>query len=180
MTKPNGRDASELNPAAAARRRLLKSLGVGAAAGTIFSVDWTRPVVRLGALPVHAQSSPRVCSLVLQQHLSMASGTGTLQLNLSLEGTEVSSVSTVGGPTLFLELAYDGGSSGSFTPSFQWSLENPSGLTYSVTRSEYCCQSTETISAALSNPSSSDEFSGSGLDVLFDDGTCELSGAVSD
>ncbi len=52
-------DSSDLNPHAAARRRLLKAVGLGVGAGLI-SIDWAKPALRLGALPAHAQGS-EVC-----------------------------------------------------------------------------------------------------------------------
>lgn len=49
-------DTTGLNPAAPARRRLLRALGLSAVA-TAVGVQWQRPVVSLGGLPAHAEGS---------------------------------------------------------------------------------------------------------------------------
>ncbi len=55
-------DRNTLNPAGAARRRLLKAAGLGAVAAGL-SLDWRTPRVRLGALPTHAQATIADCTV---------------------------------------------------------------------------------------------------------------------
>ncbi len=71
-------DASEKNPAATSRRRLLQALGVVGASGLI-SLDWQRPVVSIGGLSAHAQGSLE-CGTAVVEIFMTKSGTGSITI----------------------------------------------------------------------------------------------------
>lgn len=99
MSRPidKAEDGSALNPAGAARRRLIKAAGLSAIAGLV-SIDWQRPAIRLGSLSAHAGASVSGCSLEVGASASIsptggAGGTITLALIVSGPGgtTELTS-----------------------------------------------------------------------------------------
>lgn len=167
------RDTSQLNPAATARRRLLKTLGMGAAAGMV-SLDWTRPIVRLGALPAHAQASPNFCEITMQRAIEMAEGSVSLYLTLDLSGTLQATSSTTGSPSASLELVHLPTQSGTYSATFQWAMENStSEIIYSYSQADLCCDESRGNSAQQTIASSSNGLLNVGISLdIFDDGTC--------
>ncbi len=74
----NRLDEGGLNASGAARRRLIRAVGMGSL-GAMVSLDWSRPAIRLGALPAHAAAS-----------VSCAVGIYALQIDASGGGIGVS------------------------------------------------------------------------------------------
>ncbi len=75
-------DEPGLNPAGAARRRLIRSLGLAAVASQV-AIDWHKPRIHLGGLPAHAEATDRLCSF----NLSMSfSATSTNPITLGVVG----------------------------------------------------------------------------------------------
>lgn len=84
-------DETSLNPAGAARRRLIKSLGLAAVASRV-AIDWRKPQIHLGGLPAHAAGSPRLC----QFNLSMTfAPSGTNPITLQIVGETITGGITV-------------------------------------------------------------------------------------
>ncbi len=81
-------DRSTLNPAGAARRRLIKAAGLGLVASQV-SFDWRKPSVSIGSTPAHAQPSvtPAACTVGFTVSMSANASSQSYSIQLVSEGT---------------------------------------------------------------------------------------------
>lgn len=77
------KDRSTLNPAGAARRRLIKAVGLGLV-GSQISFDWNKPKVSIGSTPVHAQPSVMVDACTVGYTVSMSANADTMEYSIQL------------------------------------------------------------------------------------------------
>lgn len=141
-------DHSALNPNASSRRRLLKALGFGAVA-TQLSLDWRKPAIRLGALPVHAQATQGDCAYGMTITLAGEDGTDSytvaLWANSGAGSATVDSASFVGSNGGLV--SYDAiGASGDYI-SLGFSYSKPETAQIPFTASATCCD--DNISTAM-------------------------------
>jgi hypothetical protein len=141
---PSRKTASEANPAAAARRRLLRAVaGSGAAMlGGQFTSGWQKPVVNAVILPAHAQLSavtPVNCPVTMVATVSQATSY-PYSASVFLSGTG-------GGTTLLSEADVPGGygtlisgiatlPAGSYSAFFRYSGPN---VPWAFTLDVSCC-----------------------------------------
>ncbi len=93
------KDNSTLNASGASRRRLIRALGIGAIASQV-SLDWSKPAIRLGALPAHAQGTPAdACVLSLTWVVYGQSGSAPVSYTNVVTADDGGGVSTLGSTT---------------------------------------------------------------------------------
>ncbi len=140
-TRDDVADASGLNPAGAARRRLLKAAGLAAVASTI-AVDWQRPAIRLGGLPAHAQATTQDCTMsftVTADVTDTAASGYTLSLISEMSVATETNWTGASQPTLSTSVALlvsDGST-------HFWRVDHirPAGFTFAFDWSGECCGS---------------------------------------
>lgn len=171
-------DPSDLNPAGAARRRLIQALGLGAVAASL-SLDWTPPRVRLGSAPAHAAATGLGCEV--SYWMTVQGG------NSSASNTVLLAASDSNGSTILDSIAFSGLNSGTLsaalfltesrTVTFGFDYTAPfvntgtSESFMSFTNSISCCDATQSLAHHLG---------GTGDTILFfsevvEDGNCQFS-----
>ncbi len=135
MSHGSTNDDSRHNPNGAARRRLLKALGLGAVA-TQIGIDWSKPAIRLGALPAHAEATMTDGCTVAYALTFSSPGNYTAEMTAN-GGATLTAISTGGGGTQALSASWNQAPSVSSTLGFNYTASGADTLFFTV--SAQCC-----------------------------------------
>ncbi len=143
MKTQEPQDSNGINPAAPGRRRLLKAIGLSAVA-TQIGLDWTRPTIRLGSLPAHAQLTELWCTVGFSMTVD-PSGLGSVTIDF-IDMATVTAVQTFSGAA---GLGPGEAMGGTIDIDFSRSASSQFGVTWSAE----CCTETasgqQTVGGAL-------------------------------
>ncbi len=167
-THDEGIDEATLNPAGAARRRLIKALGLSAVASQV-ALDWREPKLHLGGLPAHAAGSPRLCPFnVSMSYTATLSGTNPISVGIVPESLFSTTLGDGSFSTEFMTVLPTGTNS----ISVAWE-RGVSGDVFDYEFSASCCVATADSSGGAEDfePLSGDE---GVFAVQVGDGTCSF------
>lgn len=133
-------DRNTLNPAGAARRRLLKAAGLGAVAAGL-SLDWQTPHVRLGALPAHAESTTEGCDVTVALTVAANSGFSVVGYYGDSSHTTFGATLSPGGEPVTLGTTYSQPANTTYSAGV--SRTGTDGISYSATFEATCCTAIE-------------------------------------
>ncbi len=171
------RDSSTLNPAGAARRRLIKAAGLGALTGVV-SVDWRKPSVRIGALTAHAQGS-NLCQIDYSVNATINPDVGGA-ISISLLGFDTAAQSQLlGSGVIFDSGAVTGSTVTGGTETYQLQVSasitlGNSDVTISLTQAATCCGDDAGFGFVIDPSGTDGTFAWPGPQVYPDDGNCNL------
>ncbi len=169
-------DTSTLNPAGAARRRLLKALGLTAVAGSV-AIDWKRPAIRLGSTPLHAQPSPLSCDVAYSVSATIDPNVGGA-MSMSLIGSD-----TGGSFLMTSDVLFDSGTLSvttvttgtddlTLSAAVSWTLGDNASMLY--TAGATCCTATAS-ETRVNNDAAVDASQGFWFFIVdSDDGDCSV------
>ncbi len=171
-------DDSALNPSGAARRRLLKAVGLGALALPL-SLEWQQPKVRFGGLPAHAIATINGCFVGVSMTVSGSSGADG-SFGVALVGTGGTLDSTTWSQSSSTYLV---GFNGSQPPnqsepiSVFWTKQN-SENEIAVISEAYCCDESTGTPGSICFESTSGSYQLLEF-ATGDDGICEILLSIS-